>query len=62
MQDWAYCSVCRPTFRLSVSLIGRARDLALGIPLLLVWQWIEVRRLRPARRAEPGPRSGKPGH
>ncbi len=35
---------------LSVSLISRARDLALGVPVLLAWQWLEARRLRPARR------------
>jgi putative membrane protein len=34
---------------LAVSLIRRARDLALGIPVLLVWQWVEVRRLRASR-------------
>ena len=37
-----------PDISLGVSILGRARDLALGVPILLVWQWIEVRRLRPA--------------
>ena len=37
-----------PDMSLGVSILGRARDLALGVPILLVWQWIEVRRLRPA--------------
>lgn len=31
---------------LSVSLLRRARDIALGVPVLLVWQLLEVRRLR----------------
>ncbi len=35
-----------PDISLGVSLVSRARDLALGIPILLAWQWIEVRRLR----------------
>jgi putative membrane protein len=38
-----------PDLSISISLISRARDLVLGIPVLLVWQWVEVRRLRPAR-------------
>lgn len=35
-----------PDLSLGVSLVGRARDLAIGVPILLVWQWVEVRRLR----------------
>ncbi len=35
-----------PEFSLGVSLIRRARDLAVGIPILLLWQVLEVRRLR----------------
>jgi putative membrane protein len=31
---------------LAVSLIRRARDVAVGVPILLVWQIFEVRRLR----------------
>jgi hypothetical protein len=31
---------------LAVSLIRRARDLAIGIPILLLWQIFEARRLR----------------
>jgi hypothetical protein len=36
---------------LAASLLRRARDLALGVPILLVWQFVEARRLRraPAR-------------
>lgn len=35
-----------PELALSVSLLRRARDLLLGVPILAVWQWLEVRRLR----------------
>lgn len=34
-----------PDVALSVSLLRRARDLALGLPILLVFQWIELRRI-----------------
>jgi hypothetical protein len=34
-----------PEISLGVSLLRRARDLALGIPILLIWQLVEVRRL-----------------
>ncbi len=37
---------------LAVSLIRRARDIAIGIPVLLVWQMVEVRRLK--RRSPDG--------
>lgn len=40
-----------PEMAIAVSLIRRARDVTLGIPILLVWQWAEVRRLR----ERPGP-------
>jgi hypothetical protein len=33
---------------LALSLLKRARDLALGVPALLAWQWIEARRWRRA--------------
>jgi uncharacterized membrane protein YbhN (UPF0104 family) len=36
-----------PEVSISVSLLRRARDLAIGIPILLVWQFVEIRRLRP---------------
>lgn len=39
-----------PDMALGVSLLRRARDLALGVPILLVFQWIELRRLRLLRR------------
>ena len=35
-----------PELSLGVSLIRRARDLAVGVPILLLWQFVEVRRLR----------------
>jgi len=35
-----------PELSLGVSLIRRARDIAVGVPILLVWQLFEVRRLR----------------
>ena len=31
---------------LGVSLVRRARDVVVGVPILLVWQFVEVRRLR----------------
>jgi putative membrane protein len=33
---------------LAVSLVRRARDLVIGIPILLIWQGLELRRLRTA--------------
>lgn len=35
-----------PEMSLAVSLIRRARDLTVGIPILVVWQVLEVRKLR----------------
>jgi putative membrane protein len=35
-----------PELSLGVSLIRRARDLTVGVPILLLWQVLEVRRLR----------------
>ena len=40
-----------PELSLAVSLVRRARDLALGVPILLVWQFFEMRRLRAAAGA-----------
>ncbi len=37
-----------PEMSLAVSLLRRARDLTLAVPILLVWQIFEVRRLRAA--------------
>ncbi len=35
-----------PDIAIATSLLRRARDLAIGIPVLLIWQLFEVRRLR----------------
>jgi len=40
-----------PELSLAVSLVRRARDLALGVPILLIWQFFEVRHLRAAARS-----------
>lgn len=34
-----------PDLALGVSLLRRAKDLVWGVPILLIWQWREVRRL-----------------
>jgi glycosyltransferase 2 family protein len=35
-----------PDMALGMSLLRRAKDLAIGVPVLLAWQFLEVRRLR----------------
>ena len=35
-----------PDMALGVSLLRRARDLAVGVPILLVFQWVELRRIK----------------
>ena len=35
-----------PDMALGVSLLRRARDLALGVPILLAFQWVELRRIK----------------
>jgi putative membrane protein len=35
-----------PEVSLSVSLIRRARDLVVGLPILLIWQFVELRQIR----------------
>jgi putative membrane protein len=35
-----------PDLSLAVSIVRRARDLAVGVPILLLWQYLEMRRLR----------------
>ena len=42
-----------PEIALGVSLLRRARDIAIGIPILLIWQAVEVRSLR-RPKALPG--------
>lgn len=41
-----------PEISLGVSLVRRARDVVAGVPILLVWQLVEMRRLRTARAGE----------
>ena len=44
-----------PELSLGVSLVRRARDIAVGVPILLIWQAFEARRLRGVERVESGP-------
>ncbi len=37
-----------PDVAIAVSLVRRTRDVVVGVPILLVWQLIEARRLQPA--------------
>lgn len=46
-----------PELSLGVSIIRRARDLAVGVPILLIWQFFEMRRLR-ATASAAGVRRG----
>lgn len=39
-----------PELSLGVSLVRRARDIVVGVPILLTWQALEARRLRGVRR------------
>ena len=39
-----------PESALAVSLMKRARDIAIGVPALLVWQGIEAKRLHRSDR------------
>lgn len=39
-----------PELSLGVSLVRRARDIVVGVPILLIWQLTEMRRLRLRRR------------
>jgi len=44
-----------PELSLGVSLVRRARDIVAGVPILLIWQYVEMRHLRIGRReAEAG--------
>ncbi|MFL5281780.1 MAG: lysylphosphatidylglycerol synthase domain-containing protein [Rhodopila sp.] len=40
-----------PELSLGVSLVRRARDIVVGVPILLVWQFVEMRRLRESKAA-----------
>ncbi len=46
-----------PSISLGLSLLRRGRDLAIGVPVLLLWQAAEVRRLR-GNRANATPEDG----
>ena len=51
VQEAAYAAIgalfgVPPQTAIAVSLLRRARDIAVSIPILLIWQWIEMRRLR----------------
>ncbi len=51
VQEAAYAAVGAlfgqpPELSLGVSLLRRARDIALGVPILLLWQAVELRRRR----------------
>jgi putative membrane protein len=35
-----------PELSLGVSILRRARDIVVGVPILLIWQFVEMRRLR----------------
>ena len=55
MQEAAYVGLAAafgvpPQAALSVSLLRRARDMALGLPILLAWQATELRGLRKATK------------
>ncbi len=39
-----------PELSLGVSLVRRGRDIAIGVPILLIWQLFEMRRLRATQR------------
>ncbi|HEY2132439.1 MAG TPA: lysylphosphatidylglycerol synthase domain-containing protein, partial [Acetobacteraceae bacterium] len=43
-----------PELSLGVSLVRRGRDIVVGVPILLVWQFVEMRRLRVKTRTEIG--------
>jgi len=65
VQEAAYVSLgslfgIDPQISLGLSLIRRGRDLAIGAPMLLAWQALELRRLRAAR--SPAPRLRPPGN
>lgn len=39
-----------PELSLGVSLVRRARDIVIGVPILLIWQFLEMRRMRSRRK------------
>jgi glycosyltransferase 2 family protein len=49
-----------PELSLAVSLVRRARDIVVGVPILLLWQLVEMRQLRRRRRGKQGQGSASP--
>ena len=43
-----------PEIALGVSLVRRGRDIVVGVPILLIWQFIEMRQLRRVAPEESG--------
>jgi hypothetical protein len=49
-----------PEVSLGVSLVRRARDIVVGVPILLLWQFVEMRRLATAKAGLcPDPQRGR---
>lgn len=64
VQEFAYVGIgglfgLPPDAAIAVSLVRRARDVAIGVPTLFVWQFIETRRLE-ARTAANSRQGGEP--
>ncbi len=56
VQEFAYVGLgglfgLAPDAAIAVSLVRRARDVVVGVPILAVWQLLEARRLAPSRSA-----------
>jgi glycosyltransferase 2 family protein len=50
-----------PELSLSVSLVRRGRDIVVGVPILLLWQFLEMRRMRRTPAASvPAPATNGP--
>ncbi|HYZ25118.1 MAG TPA: lysylphosphatidylglycerol synthase domain-containing protein [Rhodopila sp.] len=45
-----------PELSLAVSLVRRARDIVVGVPILLLWQYVELRRIRAREHVPAGSR------
>jgi putative membrane protein len=53
---FAYLAGVSGDVALSLALVKRVREILFGVPALLSWQWVEVRRLRRAdRELDPSP-------
>ncbi|MBS0966132.1 lysylphosphatidylglycerol synthase domain-containing protein [Acetobacter okinawensis] len=48
-----------PSLSLGISLLRRGREIMIGIPVLLLWQFMEMRGLRQSASAEPAPSNGE---